>query len=63
MCIRDRRIGATWIEPSDYQDFMQETLHTPWYLLQKEIPVSYTHLDVYKRQDEWSFPVTAGRYS
>ena len=33
------RIGATWIEPSDYQDFMQETLHTPWYLLQKEIQV------------------------
>ena len=23
------RIGATWIEPSDYQDFMVELLHTP----------------------------------
>lgn len=31
------RIGATWIEPSDYQDFMRELLHTPWYLAQKEM--------------------------
>ncbi len=23
------RIGATWIEPSDYQEFMVELLHTP----------------------------------
>ena len=22
------RVGATWIEPSDYQDFMVELLHT-----------------------------------
>ena len=39
------RIGATWIEPSDYQDFMQETLHTPWYLLQKEIQVKYSEVN------------------
>ena len=39
------RIGATWIEPSDYQDFMQETLHTPWYLLQKEIQVKFSEVN------------------
>lgn len=35
------RIGATWIEPSDYQDFMRELLHTPWYLAQKEITFAF----------------------
>ena len=39
------RVGATWIEPSDYQDFMQETLHTPWYLLQKEIQVKFSEVN------------------
>ncbi|WP_432365788.1 DEAD/DEAH box helicase family protein [Blautia luti] len=39
------RIGATWIEPSDYQDFMQETLHTPWYLLQKEMQVKFSKVN------------------
>ena len=39
------RIGATWVEPSDYQDFMQETLHTPWYLLQKEIQVKFSEVN------------------
>ena len=39
------RIGVTWIEPSDYQDFMQETLHTPWYLLQKEIQVKFSEVN------------------
>lgn len=39
------RIGATWIAPSDYQDFMQETLHTPWYLLQKEIQVKFSEVN------------------
>ena len=39
------RIGATWIEPSDYQDFMQETLHTPWYLIQKEIQVKFSEVN------------------
>ena len=39
------RIGATWIEPSDYQDFMRELLHTPWYLLQKEVQVKYSEVN------------------
>lgn len=40
------RIGATWIEPSDYQDFMVELLHTPWYLAQKEIQVKFSEVMV-----------------
>ncbi|MCC2189804.1 DEAD/DEAH box helicase family protein [Fusicatenibacter sp. CLA-AA-H277] len=39
------RVGATWIEPSDYQDFMTELLHTPWYLAQKEIQVKYSEVN------------------
>ena len=39
------RIGATWIEPSDYQDFMRKLLHTPWYLAQKEIQVKYSEVN------------------
>ena len=39
------RIGATWIKPSDYQDFMRELLHTPWYLLQKEVQVKYSEVN------------------
>lgn len=39
------RIGATWIEPSDYQDFMRELLHTPWYFAQKEIQVKYSEVN------------------
>ena len=39
------RIGATRIEPSDYQDFRQETLHTPGYLLQKEIQVKFAEVN------------------
>ena len=39
------RVGATWIEPSDYQDFMTELLHTPWYLAQKEIQVKFSEVD------------------
>ena len=39
------RIGATWIEPSDYQDFMTELLHTPWYLAQKEIQVKFSEVN------------------
>lgn len=40
------RVGATWIEPSDYQDFMTELLHTPWYLAQKEIQVKFSEVMV-----------------
>lgn len=43
--IEEVRIGATWIEPSDYQDFMRELLHTPWYLAQKEIQVKYSEVN------------------
>lgn len=39
------RVGATWIEPSDYQDFMVELLHTPWYLAQKEIQVKFSEVN------------------
>ena len=39
------RVGATWIEPSDYQDFMMELLHTPWYLAQKEIQVKFSEVN------------------
>ena len=39
------RIGATWIEPSDYQDFMVELLHTPRYLAQKEIQVKFSEVN------------------
>ena len=39
------RVGATWIEPSDYQDFMTELLHTPWYLAQKEIQVKFSEVN------------------
>ena len=39
------RIGATWIEPEDYQDFMKELFHTPWYLLKdKGIKVQYSNV-------------------
>ncbi len=36
------RIGATWIEPKDYQDFMAELLRTPWYFLGDKIAVRYS---------------------
>ena len=39
------RVGATWIEPSDYQDFMVEVLHTPWYFAQKEIQVKFSEVN------------------
>ena len=39
------RVGATWIEPSDYQGFMVELLHTPWYLAQKEIQVKFSEVN------------------
>ena len=39
------RVGATWIEPSDYQDFIVELLHTPWYLAQKEIQVKFSEVN------------------
>ena len=39
------RVGATWIETSDYQDFMVELLHTPWYLAQKEIQVKFSEVN------------------
>ena len=39
------RVGATWIEPSDYKDFMTELLHTPWYLAQKEIQVKFSEVN------------------
>ena len=39
------RVGATWIEPSDYQDFMVELLHTPRYLAQKEIQVKFSEVN------------------
>ena len=39
------RIGATWIEPEDYQDFMKELFHTPWYLLKDNgIKVRYSNV-------------------
>ena len=66
MCIRDRdaseievRLVATWIDKEYIQQFMYETFKTPPYLRDvievKYVPytaesVSYTHLDVYKRQ-------------
>ena len=39
------RVGATWIELSDYQDFMVELLHTPRYLAQKEIQVKFSEVN------------------
>ena len=39
------RVGATWIEPSDYQDFMVELFHTPRYLAQKEIQVKFSEVN------------------
>ena len=39
------RIGATWIEPSDYQEFMVELFHTPRYLAQKEIQVKFSEVN------------------
>ena len=39
------RVGATWIETSDYQDFMVELLHTPWYFAQKEIQVKFSEVN------------------
>ena len=46
----DVRIGATWIDPSYYTQFIYELLKTPGYLRGDTVAVSYTHLDVYKRQ-------------
>lgn len=37
----DVRLGATWIEPDDIQQFMQETFETPFYLL-RSIEVRYS---------------------
>ena len=34
-----------WIEPEDYQDFMKELFHTPWYLLKDNgIKVRYSNV-------------------
>ena len=35
------RLGATWIEADDIQQFMQETFETPFYLL-RSIEVRYS---------------------
>lgn len=60
------RIGATWIEPSDYQDFMRELLHTPWYLAQKEIDDKVL-LEYYKLEKDFEGPIelesTEGGYT
>ena len=36
------RLGATWVEPSDYLDFMQELFHTPRYMLGRTIDIQYS---------------------
>ena len=36
------RLGATWIEPKYYRDFMQHLLHPPAYWVGKEIDVLYS---------------------
>ena len=36
------RLGATWIEPKIYRDFMEEMFHTPAYLVGKVIEVRYS---------------------
>ena len=36
------RLGATWIEPSDYLEFMRELLHTPYYLAGRTIDIRYS---------------------
>ena len=41
MCIRDRGYNALWQPGTDHASIATEV---------KVIPVSYTHLDVYKRQ-------------
>jgi N12 class adenine-specific DNA methylase len=36
------RLGATWIKPEYISQFMGELLHTPWYLLDRNIKVQYS---------------------
>ncbi len=36
------RLGATWIDPKYYRQFMQELLHTPYYLVGRTIDVQYS---------------------
>ncbi|MCD8231131.1 MAG: DEAD/DEAH box helicase family protein [Clostridiales bacterium] len=35
------RLGATWIHPRYINDFMKEVLHTPWYLIDRQVQVQY----------------------
>ena len=51
----DVRLGATWLDPDIIQKFMTETFQIPYYL--RHAAVSYTHLDVYKRQVPQGHPV------
>ena len=39
------RLGATWIEPKYYQQFMGELLNTPYYLLGRSIQVRYSEIN------------------
>ena len=43
------RLGATWIEPGIYRDFMQELLHTPRYLIGGQIDIRYS-----KETGQWN---------
>lgn len=36
------RLGATWIEPDDYMAFMQDLLHTPYYMVGRSITIEYS---------------------
>ena len=46
----DVRLGATWIEPQYIRQFIDETFKPSFWASQNIKAVSYTHLDVYKRQ-------------
>ena len=40
----------TYVDPLPYLQILQSPLDTTITVVQKNMPVSYTHLDVYKRQ-------------
>ena len=39
------RLGATWIEPRFYQQFMSELLKTPYYMLDRVVKVQYSDIN------------------
>ena len=39
------RLGATWIEPKYYQQFMAELLKTPYYMLDRVIKVQFSEIN------------------